>query len=262
MCVCLLPQNCCLSSIISKSEHATALNLCKELAILLFYKADKFLKAQATQTAQKIWKCKKLYVQRWDEMLVQQNKGINRCNTWYPEDNMWGFVEKCSCVKIWHRVLTLPVAMLSMRSLDSATVLYSNSYYTVVASIFLVSTASCKAICKVTSVRTSDSRGWHSNASFDSICDQAPRVFDREVHGTCAVINRSRLFWIIITQFKTDKNGWLLHTYRALSVIHGQRLVAPGRRWNQRKHWSVTPLRLFSAIFAKVTRSSNATRAN
>ena len=38
LCVCLLPQNCCLSSIISKSEHATALNLCKELAILLFYK--------------------------------------------------------------------------------------------------------------------------------------------------------------------------------------------------------------------------------
>ena len=52
LCVCLLPQNCCLSSIISKSEHAAALNLCKELAILLFYKADKFLKAQATQTAQ------------------------------------------------------------------------------------------------------------------------------------------------------------------------------------------------------------------
>ena len=50
----LLPQNCCLSSIISKSEHAVALNLCKELAILLFYKADKFLKVQATQTAQKI----------------------------------------------------------------------------------------------------------------------------------------------------------------------------------------------------------------
>ena len=69
---------------------------------------------------------------------------------------MWGFVEKCSCVKIWHCVLTLPIAMLSMRSLDSATVLYSNSYYTVVASIFLVSAASCKAICEVTSVRTSD----------------------------------------------------------------------------------------------------------
>ena len=46
--------------------------------------------------------------------------------------------------------------MLSMRSLHSATVLHSNSYYTVVASIFLVSTASCKAICEVTSVRTSD----------------------------------------------------------------------------------------------------------
>ena len=69
---------------------------------------------------------------------------------------MWGFVGKCSCVKIWRRVLTLPVAMLSMRSLDSATVLYSNSYYTVVASIVLVSAASCKAICEVRSVRTSD----------------------------------------------------------------------------------------------------------
>ena len=46
--------------------------------------------------------------------------------------------------------------MLSMRSLHSATVLYSNSYYTVVASIFLVSAASCKAICGVASVRTSD----------------------------------------------------------------------------------------------------------
>ena len=89
-------------------------------------------------------------------MLATRNKGINRCSTWNPENNMWGFVEKCSCVKIWRRVLTLPVTMLSIRSLDSATVLYSNSYYTVVASIFLVSAASCKAICEVTSVRTSD----------------------------------------------------------------------------------------------------------
>ena len=54
------------------------------------------------------------------------------------------------------RLLTLPVAMLSMRSLHSATVLYSNSYYIVAASIFLVSAASCKAICRVASVRTSD----------------------------------------------------------------------------------------------------------
>ena len=51
---------------------------------------------------------------------------------------------------------SFPVAMLSMRSLHSATVLHSNSYYTVVASIFLVSAASCKAICRVASVRTSD----------------------------------------------------------------------------------------------------------
>ena len=32
----------------------------------------------------------------------------------------------------------------------------SNSYYTVVASIVLISAASCKAICGVASVRTSD----------------------------------------------------------------------------------------------------------
>ena len=38
---------------------------------------------------------------------------------------------------------------LWMRSLHSATVLYSNCYYTVVASIFLVSAASCKAISGV-----------------------------------------------------------------------------------------------------------------
>ena len=68
---------------------------------------------------------------------------------------MWEFRQKCLCMKIWHRVLTLPVAMLSMRLLHSATVLPSNSYYTVVASIFLVSAASCKAICRVASVRTS-----------------------------------------------------------------------------------------------------------
>ena len=44
----------------------------------------------------------------------------------------------------------------TMRSLHFATVLYSNSYYTVVASIFLTNAASCKAICGVASVRTLD----------------------------------------------------------------------------------------------------------
>ena len=62
---------------------------------------------------------------------------------------MLEFQQKCSCVKIGHRVLTFPVAMLSMRSLHSATVLHSNSYYTVIASNFLVSAASCKAMCRV-----------------------------------------------------------------------------------------------------------------
>ena len=53
-------------------------------------------------------------------------------------------------------LLILPVAMLSMRSLHSSTALHTNSYYTVVASIFLVSTASCTAMCGVASIRTSD----------------------------------------------------------------------------------------------------------
>ena len=35
-------------------------------------------------------------------------------------------------------------------------VMYSNSYYKVVASIFLVSAASCKAICGIASVRTAN----------------------------------------------------------------------------------------------------------
>ena len=62
---------------------------------------------------------------------------------------MWEFRQKRSRVKICYYVLTLPVAMLL---LHSATVLCSNSYYTLVASIFLVSAASCKAICGVASV--------------------------------------------------------------------------------------------------------------
>ena len=59
-------------------------------------------------------------------------------------------------MKIWYCVLTLPVTMLSNRLLYSATVLCSNSYYIVVASIFLVSTGSCKAISGMASVRSQD----------------------------------------------------------------------------------------------------------
>ena len=50
--------------------------------------------------------------------------------------------------------------MLLIRSLHSTTLLYSNSYYTVVASIFLVSAASCKPICgKYTNVLICISEG-------------------------------------------------------------------------------------------------------
>ena len=45
---------------------------------------------------------------------------------------------------------------LVCEDMTSCTDLPSNSYYIVVASIFLISAASCKAICSVASVRTSD----------------------------------------------------------------------------------------------------------
>ena len=57
---------------------------------------------------------------------------------------------------MYEDVLTLPVAMLSTRSLHSATILCSYSYYTVITSIFLASTASCKAVCGIAPVRTSE----------------------------------------------------------------------------------------------------------
>ena len=62
---------------------------------------------------------------------------------------MWEFQQKCSCVKM---ALCTDLARCHV-VLHCAIVLYSNSYYTVVASIFLVYT---KAICGVASVRTSD----------------------------------------------------------------------------------------------------------
>ena len=67
---------------------------------------------------------------------------------------MWEFRQKCLCVKICtdlaHRHVVDEIAITCHCSV------YSNSYYTVVASIFLVSAASCKAIYGVASVRTSD----------------------------------------------------------------------------------------------------------
>ena len=95
LCVCLLPQNCCLSSIISKSEHATALNLCKELAILLFYKADKFLKVELAQTTRKFKNCKNFMYR--DEM----KRLYNETNA---STDASQYIRKIICEDLWRNV--------------------------------------------------------------------------------------------------------------------------------------------------------------
>ena len=93
--VCLLPQNCCLSSIISKSEHATALNLCKELAILLFYKADKFLKVELAQTTQKFENCKNFMYRDEMKRLYNETKASIDASQ---------YIRKIVCEDLWRNV--------------------------------------------------------------------------------------------------------------------------------------------------------------
>ena len=61
---------------------------------------------------------------------------------------MWEFRQKCSCERYDDLAHCHVVS-------EIATVLPNDSYYTVVASIFLVSAASCEAICGVASVQRS-----------------------------------------------------------------------------------------------------------
>ena len=93
--VCLLPQNCCLSSIISKSEHATALNLCKELAILLFYKADKFLKVELAQITLKFEICKNFMYRDEIKRLYNETKAST---------DALQYIRKIICEDSWRNV--------------------------------------------------------------------------------------------------------------------------------------------------------------
>ena len=93
--VCLLPQNCRLSSIISKSEHATALNLCKELVILLFYKADKFLKVELAQTTRKFKNCKNFIYRDEMKRLYHETKAS-------PDASQ--YIWKIICEDLWRNV--------------------------------------------------------------------------------------------------------------------------------------------------------------
>ena len=51
VCVCVLPQNCCLSSIISKSKQAASHKLGNLRQIVVLYKTGKFLQASVVQIA-------------------------------------------------------------------------------------------------------------------------------------------------------------------------------------------------------------------
>ena len=93
--VCLLPQNCCLSSIISKSERATALNLCKELAILLFYKADKFLKVELAQATRKFKNCKNFMYRDEMKRLYNETKASTDASQ---------YIWKIICEDLWRNV--------------------------------------------------------------------------------------------------------------------------------------------------------------
>ena len=54
VCVCVLPQNWCLNSIISKSTEATVLKHGNHIQSVVLYKTEKFFLAKATQIASKL----------------------------------------------------------------------------------------------------------------------------------------------------------------------------------------------------------------
>ena len=70
-CVCALPQNWCLNSIISKSKEATVL---KHIQSVVLYKTEKFFLVKATQITSKLGK-KKLIVQISHKRFLNQVNG-------------------------------------------------------------------------------------------------------------------------------------------------------------------------------------------
>ena len=74
VCVCVLPQNWCLNSIISKSKETTVLKHGNHIQSVVLYKTEKFFLAKATQIASKLGN-KKLIVQISHERLLNQANG-------------------------------------------------------------------------------------------------------------------------------------------------------------------------------------------
>ena len=74
VCVCVLPQNCCLNSIISKSKEATVLEHGNHIQSVILYKTEKLFLAKATQIASKLGN-EKLIIQISHERLLNQANG-------------------------------------------------------------------------------------------------------------------------------------------------------------------------------------------
>ena len=95
LCVCVsVPQNCCSSSIISKSEHAT--DSSESLQRVLFYKADKFLKVELAQTTQKFEKCKNFMYRDEMKCLYNETKASTDASQYY--------IRKIICEDLWRNV--------------------------------------------------------------------------------------------------------------------------------------------------------------
>ena len=127
--VCVLPQDCCkirLSQNLNNASYKRG-NLRQKVVL---YKIGKFLQVSVVQVVFKLVQI--LHKRLLNQVII---KGIIVPETQSEEEIMWEFQQKCLCMKIFHCVLTLPIVILLIRSLDCASVLHNNSYYTIVASI-------------------------------------------------------------------------------------------------------------------------------
>ena len=92
LCVCVCV---CLSVTTKLLNHVTALNLCKELAILLFYKADKFLKVQLAYTTRKFENCKNFMYRDEMKCLYNETKASTDASQ---------YIQKIICEDLWRNV--------------------------------------------------------------------------------------------------------------------------------------------------------------
>ena len=99
VCVSVLPQKCCLNSIISKSKQVAAIKLGNPVQKVDLYKMSRFLQANVAQIVSK-FENKKLIVQVLHERLSNQANGMVLLETQNEEEITLEFSQNCSCVEI------------------------------------------------------------------------------------------------------------------------------------------------------------------